>query len=102
MGLDERANQNLANTLFDYVEERWAAGRTVNPQIWRLTGKYIDESHFYMFEKLMKEGSETDKKAAALALNNSTFEKATLLLDQYPQLKTAIEQKKLTWQMLYN
>ncbi len=100
VGLDERANQNLANTLFDYVEERWAAGRTVNPQIWRLTGKYIDESNFYMFEKSLKEGSETDKKAGALALNNSTFEKATLLLDQYPQLKTAIEQKKLTWQML--
>lgn len=100
VGLDERANQNLANTLFDYVEERWAAGRTVNPQIWRLTGKYIDESHFYMFEKLMKEGTETDKKAAALALNNSTFEKAALLFDQYQQLKTAIEQKKLTWQML--
>jgi hypothetical protein len=100
VGLDERANQNLANTLFNYVEERWAAGRTVNPQIWRLTGKYIDESHFYMFEKLMKEGSETDKKAAALALSNSTFEKAALLLDQYPQLKTAIEQKEVTWQML--
>ena len=100
VGLDERTNQNLANTLFDYVEERWAAGRTVNPQIWRLTEKYIDESHFYLFEKLMKEGSETDKKAGALALSNSSFEKATSLLDQYPQLKTAIEQKKLTWQML--
>jgi hypothetical protein len=100
VGLDDRANQNLANTLFDYVEERWAAGRTVNPQIWRLTGKYIDEQHFYLFQKLMKEGSETDKKAGALALSNSSFEKAASLLDQYPQLKTAIEQKKLTWQML--
>jgi len=99
VGLDERTNQNLANTLFDYIEERWAAERTVNPQIWRLTGKYIDESHFYLFEKLMK-GTETDKRAGALALSNSAFEKATSLLDQYPQLKTAVEQKKLTWQML--
>ena len=100
VGIDERTNQNLADTLFDYVEERWAAGRTVNPQIWHLTEKYIDESNFYMFEKLMKEGSETDKKAAALALSNSSFKKADSLLDQYPQLKTAIEQKELTWQML--
>ena len=45
-------------------------------------------------------GTETDKRAGALALSNSAFEKATSLLDQYPQLKTAVEQKKLTWQML--
>ena len=61
-GLDERSNQHLANTLFDYVEERWAAGRTTNPQIWRLTGKYMDESHFYMLEKLMNEGNEDRSK----------------------------------------
>lgn len=99
-GLDERSNKNLTHTLFDYVEERWAAGRAVNPQIWRLTGKYIDASHFYMFEKLMTGGNETDKKAGALALKASSFEKAASLLDQYPELKTAIDEQKLTWQML--
>jgi hypothetical protein len=99
-GLDERSNPHLANTLFDYGEERWAAGRTTNPQIWRLTGKYMDESHFYMLEKLMNEGNETDQKAGALALSDCSFEKAAILLDQFPDLKTAIEQKKLSWQML--
>jgi hypothetical protein len=98
--LDERSNPHLANTLFDYVEERWAAGRTTNPQIWRLTGKYMDESHFYMLERLMNEGNEKDQQAAALALSDCSFEKAATLLDQFPDLKTAIEQKKLTWQML--
>ncbi len=99
-GLDERSNQNLANTLFDYVEERWAAGRTVNPQIWLLTGKYIDESHFYMLEKLMKQGNETDQKAGALALSKCSLEKAPGLLDQYPQLKSDVEQKELTWHVI--
>jgi hypothetical protein len=99
-GLDERANQHLANTLFDYVEERWAAGRSVNPQIWRLTGKYMDEPHFYMLEKLMKEGNETDQKAGALALSKCSLEKAAAILNQSPELKTAIKQKELMWQML--
>ena len=99
-GLDERSNQHLANTLFDYVEERWAAGRTTSPQIWRLTGKYMDGSHFYMLDKLMNEGNETNQQAGALALSDCSFEKAATLLDQYPDLKTAIEQRKLTWQML--
>jgi len=100
VGLDERSNQNLANTLFDYVEERWAAGRTVNQQIWRLVGKYMDESHFYMLEKLINQSNETDQEAASLTCASCSFEKAALLLDQYPELKTAIEQNTLTWEVL--
>lgn len=99
-GLDERANQNLANILFDYVEERWAAHRTANPQIWRLVAPFMDESHFYMLQKLFKEGNETDKLAAALACDNTQFEKAKLLIHQYPEYKTAIDENVLSWKVL--
>lgn len=102
IGLDERANQNLANILFDYVEERWAAHRKMDPQIWRLIGPFIDHAHFYMMEKLLKEGDETDKQAAALALSVSSFEKTKLLLNQFPDYKSSIVQKKLTWNLLAN
>ena len=102
IGLDERSNRNLANTLFDYIEERWAAGRVVNPQIWRLVGKYMDESHFYMLEKLFKHTNETDQQAAALTCADSSFEKAALLLDQYPEFKRAIEENMLNWQVVAN
>lgn len=99
-GLDKRANKDLANILFDYVEERWAAHRIVNPQIWRLAAPFIDESHFYMVEKLFKEGSETDQEVAALVCTNSPFEKSKLLLDQYPQLKKAIDNTSVSWEAL--
>jgi hypothetical protein len=99
-GLNTRKNQQLADILFDYVEERWAAHRTVNPQIWRLAGPFIDESHFYMIEKLFKEGSETDQQAAALVCADSSFEKPKLLLNQYPQYKNAIDNKTLSWDIL--
>lgn len=36
VGLEERANLKLANTLRDYVEERLAAHRTVHPEIYKL------------------------------------------------------------------
>lgn len=36
VGLTERANLKLANTLEDYVEERLAAHRTVHPEIYKL------------------------------------------------------------------
>lgn len=45
IGLDERANKDLALILFDYANERRAAHRTVNPQLWRLVAKFIDESN---------------------------------------------------------
>ena len=103
IGLDERANRNLANILFDYAEERRAAHRTVNPQLWRLTGKFLDEQHFFMMEKLFTHGNETDQQSAALACASSSFEKATLLLDQYPEYKNAIEQNTLNWELIsYN
>jgi hypothetical protein len=102
IGLDERTNQNLANILFDYVEERWAADRIVNPQIWRLVGKFMDDSHLYMLEQLFQNHNETEQQAAALTCRDSSFEKAVLLLDQYPQFKRAIEQKTLTWEIIAN
>src|SRR5258708_10147588 len=39
IGLEQRANRNLANILADYARERQAAGRPVNPQLWGLVKK---------------------------------------------------------------
>jgi hypothetical protein len=99
-GLDQRANQKLASILFDYAHERWAAHRTVNPQLWRLVGKFIDENNFPDIQKLFKEGNPSEKKAAALALSESDFMPAKNLLNQTANLKNAIQEKTLTWSSL--
>jgi len=99
-GLDARANQNLANMLFDYVEERWAAHRKADPQIWRLVAPFMDEPHFYMLEKLFADEDETQQQAAALACAHTRFEKAKRLLDQHSEYKNAIESKTISWEIL--
>lgn len=41
-GLDKRANEELARILIDYAMERQSAGRTVDPMLWYLVGKFVD------------------------------------------------------------
>ena len=41
-GLDHRANGELARILIDYAKERHAADRGVDPMLWHLVGKFID------------------------------------------------------------
>ena len=43
VGLDERANPELARILIDYARERWAAGRPVAPELWRPVRPFVDD-----------------------------------------------------------
>lgn len=41
--IDQGKNENLANMLQDYIKERWAAGRQVSLEIWRMLEGYLRE-----------------------------------------------------------
>jgi hypothetical protein len=99
-GLDERANKNLSRIIFDYIEERWAAHRMVNPQLWRLVGRYIDESNFYLIEKLFRDNNIVNRRAAAMAALDSSYGPARLLLHNYPELEKEIHNSPLDWNEL--
>ena len=100
IGLDERANGELANILSDYAHERWAAGRTINPLLWRCVGKFINASIFPDIQRIANSENEKEREAAALACCNSNYEPAKKLLDTMPLIKSAIEKGELTWQTL--
>ncbi|MGY3214393.1 EboA domain-containing protein [Mucilaginibacter sp. HD30] len=99
-GIDSRANKELAYVISDYVHERQAAGRDINPSLWRLVGPFIDEKLLEDVKWAFASGVYLNQKAAALALSQSNYPTATQLLNTAPQLKTAIEQKELTWDTL--
>lgn len=98
--LDERANQELANTLSDYAHERWAAGRTIHPLLWRCVGPFINESIFPDMQKIAQSENEEEREAAALACYNSQYEPAKNLLNTMPHLKEQIEKGGLTWRTI--
>lgn len=97
IGLDERANPQLASTLIDYAHERWAAKRPVNIQLWRLVGKFLDKSNFSEIQNLFTSGDVNEKRAAALACSQSEYEPAKNLLNTKPEVKSEIIENKLNW-----
>jgi hypothetical protein len=100
IGLDSRANRELAYMLCDYANERWAASRTVNPQLWRCVGKFIDDRIFPGIERAFHSVDPVEKQAAALACYASNYLPAQQLLEHDPQLRTAIEKGTLNWDKL--
>ena len=42
IGVDERANKDLARIISDYAHERWAASRTIDPGFWRPVSNYLE------------------------------------------------------------
>jgi hypothetical protein len=100
IGLEERANQKLADTLADYARERWAAGRTVNPMLWRCVGRFMTPEIFPCIERLALSLSEKEQQAAVLACRESAYAPAKALLNNRPQLKQLNASTTLTWETL--
>jgi hypothetical protein len=75
-GLDSRANKELAYTLTDYARERWAAGRKVNPMLWRLVAKFIDYKIFNDILIGLVYDDVIEKKAIALAVSECGYQPA--------------------------
>ncbi|MBW4636723.1 MAG: EboA family metabolite traffic protein [Gloeocapsa sp. UFS-A4-WI-NPMV-4B04] len=96
-GLDRRANPELAQMLVNYAHERWAAKRSVTPELWRLVGQFADTEILADLEKVLQEPDLVQQEAAALACSQCPLAQAQELLARYPQLQLAITQGSLTW-----
>lgn len=96
-GLDKRRNKGLAVMLADYAHERWAAGRTVSPELWRCVGPFASKSDVIDLTKVLREGTDLEQKAAALALAECPLPLAQTALSAAPELVTAVKQGTLTW-----
>jgi hypothetical protein len=99
IGLDSRANQNLANTLSDYAHERWAAHRRVLPMLWRCVGNFIDARIFPDIQRIAHSEVSAEREAAALACARSSYGPARELAEKDSELR-AILQSGVTWETL--
>ncbi len=66
--LDRRANPTLMRMLCDYAHERWSAGRTVSPELWRCVGPWADAAARDDLERVLRDGDPAERAAAHAAL----------------------------------
>lgn len=96
-GAEHRTNEELAQMLLDFAHERWAAHRTVTPELWRFIGPYLNEASFKEVESLSRKGTELEQQAVLLACADSTLPLAKELLAQRPELAQEIRAGALSW-----
>jgi hypothetical protein len=102
IGLDRRANANLACMLDDLAQERWAAGREFNPELWRCVGPYANARALEDLKRVLTQASPIEKRAAALALLACPNPQAVQILDMAPALAAEVRSGNLTWENLYH
>ena len=98
VGLDQRANGELARMLSDYAHERWSASRPVSPELWRCVGPHASGTLLKDLERVLNEGTDPERRAAALALQASPDSRASALLQRDPTLAKAVAGGELTWE----
>ena len=96
--LDERANERLASMLVDFAHERWAAGRDVPLELWRCVGPFADDEVINDLARELSQGSEQQRRSAALALTAAPSPRAYQLLESVPDLVALIDDDRLTWE----
>ncbi len=100
IGLDERANEELAHILSDYAHERWAAHRPVNPLLWRCVAPFVDDSIFPDIERIAASENRLEQMAAALVCRESSYPSAKKLIGDNATLKLFAESPAVSWDTL--
>ncbi len=98
--LEKRRNLALADIARDFAHERWAAGREVMPELWRLVIPFMNESFLKDLEKVLDTKDELQMNAAILAIQESDYSPAKKLLVKYPDIEQRITKTKISWESI--
>ena len=79
-GLDARANPALSRMLCDYAHERWSAGRTISPELWRCVGPHADDAAVADLERALETSDDATRAAVLATLKTCPHPRAKELL----------------------
>lgn len=104
-GLDRLSNPQLTRMLSQYAHERWAAKRTISPELWRCVGNCPQEGTLEDLKKVLTSKQDLELQAGVMALYRAQacgFEekKVEELLRPYSAWIAQIDAQELTWTRL--
>jgi hypothetical protein len=97
---EDRRNLSLATIASDFAHERWAAGRPVMAEIWRLVVPFFDKNFLQDIQKVIASGDLLQIQAAVLACSESDFAPAQALAASHPEILSETQTGKINWQRI--
>ncbi len=99
-GVEKRANPELDRIISDYAHERWAAGRSITPEIWRaVTAHFPAQTDYRADIRHLVAGSDLDRQAAALILSRAESDPKEMTEKLEAEMED-IRSGKLSWETL--
>lgn len=95
-GLKERRNHQLANAISDFAHERWAAGRTLSPDIWFLTEPFPGEI-FWQDVQVLLNSDQPGNKEAGYLLSKAQSVVPEHIEEDNRKLFLKLDKKEVTW-----
>ena len=99
-GADQRTNPVLARILVDFAHERWAAGRPVNPELWRFVAPYLNPSHQPDLERVIASDNPWEQAAGLLACQQSNQPTLQDLCEHSKDKPETITGDERSWQRI--
>jgi len=96
-GLERRSNLNLSKMISNYAHERWVAGRSTSPEMWRPIGDQGTISIYQDLERLVSMDDPDQQAAAVLAARALNTRESQAFLDQNYSLAQQVSKKNTTW-----
>jgi hypothetical protein len=96
-GLAERSNKELSKMIANFAHERWAAGRSTSPEMWRPIGNKGTEGIYKDLEKLVAMDHPDQQAAAMLAAKALNSEEAKSFMNHHSLIAADVLEHKVTW-----
>jgi hypothetical protein len=99
-GLEQRGNPRLSKMISNYAHERWVAGRSTSPEMWRPIGVHGTIGIYEDLEHLIGLDDPDQQAAAVLVADALGTREAQTFLDHHQEVVDEVKRNKTTWDQI--